>query len=881
MDLTLTATARQARFLRDRWGQQQLERGITAWETPPIFSLEAWMRRQWDRLLQQGLDLPRLLSPQQERLIWRESVPAELLDGTNFLRQGELAALAMAANRTFYHWSSAEDDLQQLLSRALRQGAQEELELFRSWHLNFTNYCSRHSSLEAARLPQQIGQLLQQQQIPIPAALSLYGHAQWSRAQQQIAELLRALGTEVDHQQLSTEGDSPTTLTPFSDEDEEVDAIAHWARKLLLENPRQRIGIAVPGLSGRRNHIDERFSRVVAPQQAVRQLRQLPYHFSSGVPLLQDPRIHTALQLMVLVQRGLPLLETASLLRSPWLLLGAEMDGRSMVELKLRQWGNPEVSLPALIRLLEQQESLPAPRLLGALKALEALELDGVRAAPTQWALQISHGLSFFEWAENGERSETALVAYNSWREGLDRFSSLGDFIGEISLSRALSELRQILSSMECFPGGGRGDVEIMTPEEAEGIQFDALWVMGCDDRSWPPPHELSPLLPYSWQIERIPAADKSGAIEMAGEMLKGLVASSALVHCSFSQTLKEGGEESIQATPLLASLPTLPADHFDRESESWWIGESNRSALEQIEEGTLELEQGSRVSGGSSILANQAQCPFRAFVRHRLQAERVEQEHPGLDARERGTLLHQMLEQCWRRLEGSSLRLKGLDGAALRRLVVQVADEVVERFRHSRKDRMGAHFSQNESGRLSRLALRALELDRNRVMEFVVEEMEQLHAVELGGITFSIKMDRVDRLEDGRRILIDYKGGRVSRTSWQGERPEEPQLPLYATLLEQVSAVLFGQLRVDEVAYKGEQADEELLQGADGGRYKKVVVTHPWEQQLDHWKGVVASLAREFHQGVATVAPLRGRGSCQYCGLEPLCRVEYGRGDG
>lgn len=881
MDLTLTATARQARFLRDRWGLQQLQQGITAWETPPIFSIEAWLHRQWDRLLQQGFDLPHLLSPQQERLVWRETLPDELLDGADFLRQGDLAALAMAANRTFHQWSSGEDDLQQLLARTLGLGAQEELELFRSWHHNFTSYCSRQHCLEAARLPQQIAQLLQQQQIPAPATVSLYCHPQWSRAEQLLIELLRELGTEVDHQSVSIEGGCSASLTPFEDEDEEADAVAHWAKSVMLESPEQKVGVIVPGLSGRRNHIDERLGRVLAPEQAVRPLQQLPYHFSSGVPLLQDPRIHAALQLTLLLQRGLPLMEAASLLRSPWLLQGEEMEERSRIELKLRQWGNPEVSLSALIRLLEQQENLPAPRLLGAMKALEALGLHEMRAAPTEWALQISHGLSFFEWAENGEKSETALAAYNSWREGLDRFSSLGDFIGKISLPRAISELRQILLSMELPPGGGKRNIEIMTPEEAEGIHFDALWVMGCNDRSWPPLHELSPLLPYSWQIERIPSADNSRRLEAAGKMLSGFVASAGQVHCSFSRTLKEGGEESLQATPLLGSLPILPAEHLESSSESWWIGDSGRCSLEGIEEGALELNRDTRVRGGSSILENQAQCPFRAFVRHRLQAERLEQERPGLDARERGTLLHQMLERCWHRLERSSLRLKALDEAALRQLVVQVADETVEQFRHSRKDRMGDRFSQSESGRLGRLALRALELDRKRVLEFMVEEMEQQHRVDLEGVSFSVKMDRVDRLEDGRRILIDYKGGRVSRSSWQGERPEEPQLPLYATLLQQVSAVLFGQIRVDEVLYKGEQADEELLQGADGGRYRKVVVTQPWEQQIEQWRGVVASLAREFRQGVATVDPLKGRGSCQYCGLEPLCRVEYERESG
>ncbi|HIJ34705.1 MAG TPA: hypothetical protein HPP65_09910, partial [Gammaproteobacteria bacterium] len=55
MSLILTGSARQARFLRDRWAKQQLESGRTAWETPPILSLQAWMRQQWEHCLQQGV----------------------------------------------------------------------------------------------------------------------------------------------------------------------------------------------------------------------------------------------------------------------------------------------------------------------------------------------------------------------------------------------------------------------------------------------------------------------------------------------------------------------------------------------------------------------------------------------------------------------------------------------------------------------------------------------------------------------------------------------------------------------------------------------------------------------------------------------------------
>jgi hypothetical protein len=47
-------------------------------------------------------------------------------------------------------------------------------------------------------------------------------------------------------------------------------------------------------------------------------------------------------------------------------------------------------------------------------------------------------------------------------------------------------------------------------------------------------------------------------------------------------------------------------------------------------------------------VFQYQAACPFRAFVELRLGAEDLEVPVPGLDARQRGTLIHAALEVFW-----------------------------------------------------------------------------------------------------------------------------------------------------------------------------------------------------------------------------------------
>ncbi len=876
MQLTLTATATQARFLRDRWAAERLAAGVTAWETPPILSLQAWMRQQWGLLQQQGVVLPLLLSPEQERRVWHQCRPLRLQESEGFLRKGDLVDHAVRANRLFHQWCGIEESLDSLL-----QGTHlEEIELFAEWRQHFVAHCEASQWLEPARLSHYFLQLLSEQQLLPPEQIHCYGLEGWCRAERQLLEQLRAQGVMVSEVPLEPLRGSAVTWVA-ADPQAEIVAVAEAIRVQLQQNPQQHIGVVIPDLSARRSEIDRIFSQRLVPQSAVEVVvpQQLPYRFSSGLPLLDDPRIHHALQLLKLTQRKLPLLELSALLRSPWLLLGAEMEARSRIDLQLRSLGQLEVSLQALVRLLQadgSEAASAAPRFLGALQALQQLEsqLESREERSTRyWAEHYTSALAFFEWAENGEQSVVALNAYNGWREVLDRFVALGEVIGSVSAQQAQQELKQLLSGMEMESGRAGRPLEVMTPQDADGVQFDALWVLSCDDVQWPQQQPLSPLLPQEWQRQRVKGCDPLNARQWAEALLTRLQGAAGQVCFSCSEREEPGGESVRSLTPLLGAMDSHLVNPLER--EIWWLPQQPL-VLEEIEEPSVALSEGGAVRGGSTLLANQSQCPFRAFVRHRLLATALEQPQPGLDARERGSLLHELLERCWRELGQRSGVLQQMDDGALRSLVYKVAGGVVEQFRHRLQARIGPRFAANEHERLSQLALRALQLDRQRQMPFRVEEMERQHQVELAGLTFSVKMDRVDQIADGGRILIDYKSGKVNRSDWQGERPAAPQLPLYAILLDQVSAVLYGQIRAEEVCYRGEQQEASVMEGvAGGGRSPAVAVSEAWREQLQAWRVVLEALAQEFRDGVATVDPLHGSSSCQYCGLEPLCRVE------
>ena len=155
----------------------------------------------------------------------------------------------------------------------------------------------------------------------------------------------------------------------------------------------------------------------------------------------------------------------------------------------------------------------------------------------------------------------------------------------------------------------------------------------------------------------------------------------------------------------------------------------------------------------------------------------------------------------------------------------------------------------------------------------FTVAAMEQGLEVSLGGLELRLRIDRVDTLEGGQSLLIDYKSGRNSISQWLGARPAQPQLPLYGIATD-VDGIAFAQVKSRECKLQG-LGDVEGVPGVKSEIEKAVKrssTAADWATLKREWEDTLARLAGEFISGEAEVAPLPD--ACNYCGLQSLCRV-------
>ena len=159
------------------------------------------------------------------------------------------------------------------------------------------------------------------------------------------------------------------------------------------------------------------------------------------------------------------------------------------------------------------------------------------------------------------------------------------------------------------------------------------------------------------------------------------------------------------------------------------------------------------------------------------------------------------------------------------------------------------------------------LSIERTRKQPFTVEIAEQERTFEIAGLKLRLRMDRVDRVKNGKLVLIDYKSGEPKRPQLEGDRPEEPQLLVYAAALgRDVEGVFFGQLKPRNLRVLGFSREGHF---AD----KAAEVRRDWDLFMAESREKIERIAREFVKGHARVAPLKT--ACNFCGLKPLCRIQ------
>ena len=864
----LTANERAARTLRRAFDAHQKSLAKSSWSPPQIFALETWLAGLWFQRIVSGSETRLLLNSVQERSLWREIIAAD--SEVSGLRSAD--ALAQMAAQAWY-----------LLNRHTGEARLREFNVstdtraFARWAEQFERLCARHNYLSAAQLPAALsfrGKIGLSFRSEAEESASRFGSLLLVDFDTLTPAISTLFAGAIDEFRTAV-ASSSASIFPAPDASSEMHSAARWAATQLAANPAASIAIVVPDLANRRAQLDRVFHAILGPNQ---------YEFSLGRPLAETALVSTALDLLRWPLEPLPLDAISQLLLSPFFgaahpdqtLAAAEFDA---FELRRAALLRPELSLDQMIELVinSRYRSQPLTELRRALYRMrrvaadEHLNQEGPRQSHAGWADAFRNLLETSGLNAAAQSDSLTFQTLRSWESALDALATL-DFSGNlVTASSALSTLTRIARETTFAPESSNAPVQILGPLEPGGVAFDALWFLAADDLTWPQSAAPNPMLP--WHIQRelgIAGADPHRDAAQALRLTQRLAQSAPQIVFSYAQRDEDGHR---RPSPLLRSLNLSPFAEPDIEA-------SELPALETVVDAeSIPPLADNIVRGGARVLELQAACAFRAFAEIRLQSIEPDSRELGLDARDRGNQVHKIMQAFWTQVQSQDA-LKSMPRADRDSLLdVCIANNLGAPFiAHS-----AMSGSTSES---SRWEIAYLDIQRQRLRDllnpwldfeltrpaFTVRQQEEKATVQIGPLQLEVRADRIDETAAGP-LILDYKTGNAKPSQWASDRPDAPQLPLYAVLAatqnEPLAGVAFALLRAGEgLDLKGFADSPAALEDRTRMNFASL------DEQIEDWHRVLTNLAEAFAHTDPVADPKQYPQTCKHCGQRMLCRL-------
>ena len=863
----VTCLARQAEYFRLAYAKWKRQSGHSAWPSPKIYSWSDWLKVTGEELLWSGYasseGVRSLLTPLQEQMVWEQVIRSQ--KESDLLNIASTAATAKSAWQLIQSWRLPDPRAAKFPS--------EDVQVFTTWAAAYFKRCKSASWIDNARLPDTLKSAIKQSKLTLPTNLILAGFIELTPQQLELITVIESQGTQVDLYR-PEEYNSTIIGYTYPSSNDEFHAIAQWCRDLLTENPMSSIGIVIPNLQQTQVDLEYVFRKTLYPATLFtkNEFINTAYQFSGGGKLVDSEVACMAMNLLELIEGEFSLDKISQILRNPYCYGGRpELFERLKLDAWLRKQGVLDFTLSSLLDLLKVYKN---KHLVNSKSTLFEVSLMTLKTSnsivksshtPSIWAKHFLTYLEKFGWPskELGIKEQRQAQAMRSC---LTEFSTLEFVHAEMDFNLALKSLRRIYQNKRLQGNQVFAPIQIMDFNEAYGLNFEYLWVAQQSDSVLPEARKINPLIPFAWQKKRnISQSTPELCLTDAQKRIAHLKLAAHKINFSY---VASEDSQNIQKPGLLSDLSfetQLPLENRVLDgTNSDWIEETHGAPY--IDEKTI----------GTSLFKYQSECPFKAYAKIRLLSTKLENSTYGLTALERGRLLHKSLEKIWQRIGDSETLAIALENEHLEIQLWEIIDNVLSDFERNLNFQLSSRLKFIEQTRLVKLTLAWLKLESDRE-GFSVNSTEQEIFVEINGLQVKGYVDRMDQIDDVGFAIIDYKSGVQSSNSWFGDRPDEPQMPIYALAEKnKVVAVVYANLKPGNHSFNGISKSQDIFPGIKAydelSEFRRRGMS--WAELMPYWREQLNAIAEDFKAGLAVPDPKKGSQTCNYCEMQSLCRI-------
>ncbi|MDG2501910.1 MAG: PD-(D/E)XK nuclease family protein [Porticoccaceae bacterium] len=822
--LILTPNHRLAAKITDAWAMATED---SVWLAPRVFSIDHWLKHCWDELQDQNHKLVRGLSvvgAQQSRYYWERAIAKEDAE-----HSASYAKVAGDTLKTLQNWNLSAEQIPK---------DTPAVDYFTRWLQHFNDLLKRNRLVTQQRAWQLIEQGFQCGALPQEQQILLYGFQSTPPLQ---AKIIASASRSVNAAQTVASNGSAFCVQA-QDQQQELRLASSWAAQQLQNNPQQRIGIVVPDLNNSLHQVTRLVGEALKTQGT-----EAVVNISAGSAMADTALVNAALELIGILHHKRSLQEWLQILYSPYSAFDQlNVQFRADAELALRKTRRFDFTLEQFLNaIIPSEESEQRETAILILQPLIELKTfarlkTGSQKSFSGWAEFFNQFLEPMGWPGKRQLNSIEYQQRQHWNGLIEQFCSLDNLAIEVGLATALKHLQQLARESVFHPQTADAPLQILGLLEGAGLRFDQLWIVGMHSQNLPASVSINPLLPAEFQRQhKMPHSLPERELQIAEELLADYRNNAGRLILSYPLMR---GEEQLEASPLIRSIPRVKSTQLLQQPQAHppWL--SGSDLCELIEDRAPAYNATTeQIRGGSNLLKNQSICPFNAFAIHRLKAETLEQPSHGLTAMDRGVLLHEILYRLWDQWRTSAL-LQALSEQQLSEQLTSVIAATLHEWAPNYPVLLGPNYLALEQRRLEKLLGQWLEQERRREA-FEIISLESKVSLRFGDLEISMRLDRMDRVGD-KRLVIDYKSGTVKPSSWTGDRPADPQLPLYVLSSDPIAhGCAFAQIKGGLIKFVG-VSDGQLIPGEKS--------VEDWPAQVDQWRTALSNLASEFTAGHA-----------------------------
>ena len=715
----------------------------------------------------------------------------------------------------------------------LSQSKVQICEVFADWIKHYQNTKRNLKLLDANDLPSLLLQDKNTLQTPY-----IYGFKTLTPLQQQIFEKL-------NYQTIDAQYTYKTKHKCFDNSTSEIKAAALWAKRQQAKDPTQSIVIVCPQLSEMQYLLSSTFDQIF--DDLLTETGQKAYNISLGLPLshytlVQDllnllklqeqikaDHIHSVLFIQVITS---VYIQGYRLERSARHLLANQVLALSQEYFQLYHIEGLLDHCPVLVKMLQKSSPNITPTQL-----LSEHLLD-FNTTLNRWGFATDRALSSSEYQ-----------LFNKYLTSSLKLNQLAHHQKKCTVDIALKQLETIQNQtiFQAQSSHTQIQIQIIGSLEAEGLRFDQAWVIGMT-------HDFLPAKLNSPRFISTDIAIRHAITHSSYELIQTDAQNTLNNLCSLADCVILSYAKSHLEVEQLPS----PLVSFDQNSIATPDNQTVPHKTESLVDDSSTPFTKSDVKSGVSLLKDQMACAFKGFS-HRLNLKFYDEPHVGLNRREQGNIIHNALQYIYQTVNSKEALLK---------LTSDELDTLIDKKVYAAlKSYPNSGFKRIEKIRLKQLLHRFIETDKARENFRVLATEQSIH-VNIAGLSFNTRLDRLDQMDNDDQIVFDYKTGDHSTAKWCSTDIVEPQLPIYS-VTNNTQGAAFIELNSNAVSFKGLSKDPDSLpkQSTRKGSCQA------WDEQVNIWAQRLDRASLDFQSGQAQVLP--NEKACDYCEFDLLCRIQ------